>query len=117
MERLDAFLADLPTGHRFAIEFRHDSWRVPEVTARLRRAGVALCAAELGLEESAPESTAEFAYVRLRKPPPYDESDISAATALLEKVAATVEDTYVYAKHDDVGVAPEQVKKIARLTT
>ena len=35
-----------------------------------------------------------------------------ALRALLRESVGRAEDIYVYAKHDDVGVAPEQVKRI-----
>lgn len=113
LERLDAFLREIPSGHRYALEFRHDSWDVPEVTARLRQAGVALCAAEVELSEGGPfSSTASFAYLRLRKEPPYDDAELERASALLRKLAAEVEDVYFYVKHDEKGVAPGQVERI-----
>lgn len=113
LERLDAFLYDLPGGHRFAMEFRHDSWNVPEVGARLQSAGVALAAAELEIDES-PEVaiTAPFAYVRLRKTPPYSGEEIARAGALVKRLSSQVGDVFLYAKHDDLGVAPEEVKRI-----
>ncbi len=111
--RLDAFLRELPGGHRYAMEFRHESWGVPEVAARLQSAGVSLAVAELEIDE-APEIgvTAPFAYVRLRKTPPYSEEEIARAGELLRRLSRETEDVYLYAKHDDQGVAPEQVKRI-----
>ena len=113
LDRLDAFLGDLPKGHAYAMEFRHDSWNVPEVPVRLRAAGVALTGAEIEIVES-PEVvvTAPFAYVRLRKTPPYTEEEIGRAGELARRLSREVQDIYLYAKHDDEGVAPEHVKRI-----
>ncbi len=113
LERLDSFLRDLPQGHRYAMEFRHESWNAPEVVSRLRDFGVALAAAEIEIGES-PEIavTAPFAYVRLRKTPPYSEEEIGRAGELAKRLSGEVREIYLYAKHDDVGVAPEQVKRI-----
>lgn len=113
LDRLDGFLADLPEGHRFAIEFRHDSWNEPGVIARLEEAGVALCAAELEIDATEIIQTAPFVYVRLRKPPPYRDDEIETVRRLLQGASASAEDIFVYAKHDDVGVAPEQVSRMA----
>jgi uncharacterized protein YecE (DUF72 family) len=95
------------------MEFRHDSWNVPEVPVRLRAAGVALAGAEIEIVES-PEVvvTAPFAYVRLRKTPPYTEEEIGRAGELVRRLSREVQDIYLYAKHDDEGVAPEHVKRI-----
>ena len=113
LERLGAFLRDLPEGHRYAMEFRHDSWNDPEVAKRLRAAGVALAAAEIEIDEgSGVAATAPFAYVRLRKTPPYSEEEIARASALVRRLSREVEDVYLYAKHDDEGTAPEQVTRI-----
>jgi uncharacterized protein YecE (DUF72 family) len=113
LERLDSFLAELPPGHRYALEFRHESWNDPQVATRLRAAGVALAAADVEIEET-PEVplTAAYAYVRLRKTPPYTEDEIRKAGALLKRLTGEVEDVYLYAKHDDKGVAPAEVKRI-----
>jgi len=117
IERLDAFLLDLPKGHRYAMEFRHESWDEPAVVDRLQEAGVALCAAELDIGVAATEivQTAPFLYVRLRKPPPYTDDEIETVRALLRRVSNDAEDIYLYAKHDDVGVAPAQVKQMTAL--
>ena len=113
LERLDAFLQDLPPGHRYAMEFRHESWNVPEVGARLKAAGVCLAGAEVEIEsDPAVPVTAPFAYVRLRKTPPYDEEEIAKAGELVRRLSKEVRDIYLYAKHDDGGIAPEQVKRI-----
>ena len=118
LERLDAFLHELPKGHSYAMEFRHDSWSDPEVAVRLRAAGVALAAAEIEIGE-APEVvvTAPFAYVRLRRTPPYTEEEIGRAGELVKRLSRETEDIYLYAKHDDEGVAPEHVKRIHAVAT
>jgi uncharacterized protein YecE (DUF72 family) len=113
IERLDSFLRELPEGHSYAMEFRHESWDDPEVPVRLRAAGVALAAADVEIgETSEMASTAPFAYVRLRKTPPYSEEEIGRAGELVKRLSSEVRDVYLYAKHDDEGVAPEHVKRI-----
>ena len=112
-ERLDRFLRDLPAGHRYAMEFRHESWNVPEVLSRLRDAGVSLAAADIEIGDSMEVAvTAPFAYVRLRKTPPYSDEETASAGRLLKRLSGEVGEIYLYAKHDDVGVAPEHVKRI-----
>lgn len=113
LDRLDGFLAELPEGPRFAMEFRHDSWNDPRVVDRLREAGVALCAAELEIDATEIVQTAPFLYVRLRKPPPYTDGEIDTVRELLRRASTAAEDIYLYAKHDEAGVAPAQVKRMA----
>jgi uncharacterized protein YecE (DUF72 family) len=113
LPRLDAFLQELPQGHRYAMEFRHESWNAPEVAERLRASRVALAAADVEIGEASEVlATAPFAYVRLRKTPPYTDEEIARAGELLKRWTGDVEDVYFYAKHDDEGVAPRDVKKI-----
>lgn len=113
LERLETFLQELPQGHRYAMEFRHDSWNEPAVVDRLKEAGVALCAAELDIAAAEIVQTAPFLYVRLRKPPPYTDEEIETVRTLLSRASREAEDIYLYAKHDDEGVAPAHVKRMA----
>jgi uncharacterized protein YecE (DUF72 family) len=65
--RLAEFLSLLPSGHRAAFEFRHDSWFDDTVYDALRRAGASLCLSER--EDALPPplvATAPWGYVRLR---------------------------------------------------
>ena len=113
LERLDAFLDDLPPGPRYAMEFRHDSWREPVVLERLRCARVALAAADLEIDITAEVPvTAPFAYVRFRKEPPYPDEDVVKAREIVARLSQQVEDIYLYVKHDDNGRAPLDVKAI-----
>lgn len=117
--RLETFLSELPPHPRFAMEFRHDSWNDPSVVNRLKEAGVALCAAELDIDVDGAEpngliQTAPFVYVRLRKAPPYTDDEVEAVRTLLARASSEAEDIYLYAKHDDVGIAPAQVKRMVR---
>ncbi len=107
LDRLKTFLDGLPAGHRFAMEFRHPSWNQPAVNELLREAAVALCSAELEIGESDFVKTAPFAYMRLRKVPPYTDEEISTARGQIQAVLEQVEELFLYLKHDDEGIAPE----------
>ncbi len=62
--RLAAFLAGLPPGRRYAIEFRHESWHRESVYRLLRRHRVACCVCDgPGLPRRIVR-TAPFVYVR-----------------------------------------------------
>jgi uncharacterized protein YecE (DUF72 family) len=66
LPRLDGFLRALavwPVPH--ALEMRHRSWFVPQVAARLREAGVAVCQSDAPDFPMWREITADLVYVRL----------------------------------------------------
>lgn len=113
LERLHTFVGALPDGFRFALEFRHDSWDDDDVRECLSDRGVALCAADLEIEDTDIVHTAPFAYLRLRKEPPYTDSEIETARSLIRKAQEQVGDVYLYAKHDDEGAAPAHVQRIS----
>jgi uncharacterized protein YecE (DUF72 family) len=62
--RLEAFLAALPAAYRHAIEFRHASWLVESVYARLTRHGVALCIPDHPEIPKALKLTTDWTYLR-----------------------------------------------------
>jgi len=64
-DRLAAFLDGLPPHHRYAVEFRDESWHCEPVYRILAGRNVAFCLFELA-EQCAPRIiTADFVYVRL----------------------------------------------------
>ena len=97
--RLRDFLKGLPRGTRAAFEFRDASWFCEEVYDALRKANVALCQAESDDLETPGVVTADFSYVRLRKP------DYSPKTRaeIAKKVAGLAEngEVFAYFKHED----------------
>src|ERR1051326_7739253 len=67
--RLRDFLALLPPDCRAAFEFRHQSWFDPEIFSLLRDHHAVLCIAEAENDLEIPfESTANWGYLRLRRP-------------------------------------------------
>jgi uncharacterized protein YecE (DUF72 family) len=69
-ERLDSFLASVPTSIRVAVELRHPSWNDPAVYAVLekrRAAYVVMSGAGLAC---IPRATTDFVYVRMHGPDP-----------------------------------------------
>lgn len=63
--QVEKLLDSLPTDLQFAVEFRHDSWRVPKVIEGLRARGMALVNAEYETPPDEPIFTSDFAYIRL----------------------------------------------------
>ena len=67
-ERLASFMEALPPEHKYAFEFRDESWLVPEVFALLRRHNAAFCIHDFADMKIPSEVTAKFAYVRFHGP-------------------------------------------------
>ena len=68
--RLRAFLEVLPVAHRYAFEFRHETWRDDEIYETLRARNAALVCAdteESGAEGAPIVPTADWGYLRLRR--------------------------------------------------
>ncbi|MGH7819925.1 MAG: DUF72 domain-containing protein [Candidatus Binatia bacterium] len=101
-ELLDGFLAALPEASpRIAMEFRHPSWREPQVHERLSARNVALCAVddeETGAEVA--RTAGAFVYLRLRKPA-YDDAAVRAWAGKIRPVLDDGADAYIYFKHED----------------
>jgi uncharacterized protein YecE (DUF72 family) len=93
---LRGFLAEWPRHLRATFEFRHASWFCEEVFSALREANVALCLAESEKLETPDVQTANFLYLRLRKPE-------YSPQALQRRVRALAErgETFVYLKHEE----------------
>jgi uncharacterized protein YecE (DUF72 family) len=71
LERLEPFVAALPTGYRFAVEVRNRSWLVPRLLDTLRSRNIALALIDHPWMPTAVEYrrrpelvTADFAYIR-----------------------------------------------------
>ena len=115
-ERLERFLGELPAGGRYALEFRHDSWQCEAVESACRAAEVALVAGVGELEDDLRVPvTSDFAYVRLRRDPPYDVRERETLARMLERLRDRVETFYLFVKHDGAGLAPEAVSWIQKL--
>jgi uncharacterized protein YecE (DUF72 family) len=101
-DRLTAFLEQLPTTVRWAIEFRHESWHATEIEDILRRHGVCWAAAETDDMPPQQRETANFWYVRLRRSH-YDDQALTDWADRFRDVAGRGKDCFVYCKHEDEG--------------
>lgn len=68
LERLDGFIKVLPKQHRFAFEFRDESWLQQETYDLLRQYHAGLCLYHFVGRCSPIEVTADFVYIRLHGP-------------------------------------------------
>lgn len=114
-ERLAAFLARLPSGPRYAIEFRHDSWHRDPVYRLLRRHRVACCVCDGPGRLRHFVRTAPFVYVRLHHSGTHDgrytDDQLRWWADRLREIGGGT--AYVYFNNDWEGFA---VRNAARLT-
>lgn len=121
-----AFLARLPGGHQWAMEFRHRSWLEPDVLDLLRARGVAWTCIDLAYMPRQVEVTAPFAYVRWlgdrREIERYDQLQIDREqvtaewAAALETISRQVSRIYGYYNNHYAGHSPASVNLLrARL--
>jgi uncharacterized protein YecE (DUF72 family) len=113
--RLAEFLKLLPPDRRAAFEFRHQSWFDEEIFGLLRDHRAVLCIAEAENDLEIPFiSTADWAYLRLRRPD-YGAPEL---TAWVERVRqANWQDTFIFFKHEEEGKGPAMAKQFLELAS
>jgi len=111
---LAAFLEELPTGMRAALEFRHSSWFDDEVFALLKARNSALCIADSDKLSTPLEATADYGYFRLRRED-YTTTDIERWADALKAKQACWSDAFVYFKHEEGGIGPKRAGEMLKL--
>lgn len=112
--RLEGFLACLPAGHRYALEFRHASWG-DEARELLAARGVAFCLAETDEEPCGGElAPSPLAYLRLRKTA-YSEDELQTWAGRLARAIARGTEVFCYFKHEDEGLGPKLALRLGEL--
>jgi uncharacterized protein YecE (DUF72 family) len=113
LPRLREFLGLLPKRQRAAFEFRHQSWFDQEVFDLLREHQAVLCIAEAENDIEIPfVSTADWGYLRLRRPD-YSDEDLQAWVKRVREQNWL--DAFVFFKHEDEGKAPLMGKRFLEL--
>ncbi len=106
-DRLRTFIDTLPTGRRYTIEFRHESWFEDDVFAALRERDIPLCITEQPEFSSPVVSTASWGYARLHR---FDYDGPMLAEWAAKLAAQPWDEAYVFFKHDEgVGSGPPAV--------
>ena len=112
LHRLSDFLAVLPSDKRYAFEFRHASWQDDEVFDALRARGILYCVTDTDEGETPFVSTADCAYIRLRRTH-YDDGDLRG---WVERIAAQpLERAYVYFMHEDEALGTRFARRLDEL--
>jgi len=109
-ERLEAFLALLPKGCRYAFEFRNKTWFAGGVLDLLRRYGAGFCVMDLVGYRCPVAATADFAYVRFHGPSgvyrgSYTEAQLRDWARQIRGLATALDVVYVYFNNDVGGAA------------
>ena len=119
-ERLDAFLRELPKGHRYAFELRNATWHTPEIYAILRKRRAAFCIFEIAGFHSGFEITADFTYVRLHGPEgayqgSYSEAVLQQWAERIKIWRGELRGIYIYFDNDQAAFAPTNALELAEL--
>ncbi len=109
-DRLKTLLNALPSGPRYAVEFRHPSWQVPEVYEKLKAKNVAAVCGDSDGQNPHQIVTADFVYARLRKPV-YRSDELDSWNEWFLKHQKNNLDILVFLKHDETGDAPTSIQK------
>jgi uncharacterized protein YecE (DUF72 family) len=110
---LTEFLGNVPTHCRAAFEFRHQSWFDEEVFAALRKHNAALCLAEAENDLEVPfVSTADWGYLRLRRPD-YSDEELSAWAKRIQ--SQPWQEAFVFFKHEEAGKGPQFANRLKQL--
>lgn len=109
---LKSFLELIPNDIRAAFEFRHHSWFDNETYALLKEKNCALCIADTEDSDGQIVSTADWGYLRLRKPD-YSETALSDWKNQIQ--AQNWDRAYVFFKHEDEGAGPRMARRFLDL--
>ena len=121
LERLAAFVAQLPRDLRCALEFRDPGWYAPAVFDLLAAHDCALVISDHHHAPAPWAATASFAYVRGHGPGgayrgDYGEATLRGWAAQSEAWLEEGRDVYVYFDNDIGGAAPRDAHLLKRLT-
>ncbi len=116
---LRGFLAALPTGHRWVVEFRHPSWHIPEAYDALSDRGVALCIPVGGRVRPDLVTTADFVYVRMHAGEGagggFTAEQLAWWAGRLRALGRAGKDRFVYFNNDPGGHAPRDARTLLDL--
>jgi uncharacterized protein YecE (DUF72 family) len=109
-ERLGRFLELLPARYPAAFELQDPSWHDDAVFRILAERNVALCISDREGSEHPTVSTADWGYVRLRRPD-YTEADLDSWARRIREQGWR--EAFVFVKHEDAGAGPGLAARFA----
>jgi uncharacterized protein YecE (DUF72 family) len=111
VERLAEFLELLPREHKYAFEFRDETWLAPEVYGLLRKHKAAFCIHDFAEMKIPIEITAPFTYIRFHGPTSakywgsYSDEELQKWADRIESWRSKLSAVYVYFNNDPEGAA------------
>jgi uncharacterized protein YecE (DUF72 family) len=119
-ERFDFFLKALPKHHRYAFEFRNETWNNPAACKSLARHKAAYCIFDLAGYQSPMQITTDFTYVRLHGPGgkyqgSYSDTALRHWAEQIETWSGKLKAVYVYFDNDDSGYAAHNALRLKEL--
>jgi uncharacterized protein YecE (DUF72 family) len=116
-QRLSSFLEALPTGYRYAFEFRDPSWFDVEAYELLREHSAALCMYHLAGCLSPKEVTSDFIYVRLHGPNGpyqgrYSAEELAGWAGAFATWTKQGKEIYCYFDNDEAGYATRDAVRL-----
>lgn len=119
-ERFAIFLNALPKHHRYAFEFRNETWNSTAAYELLARHKAAYCIFDLAGFQSPMEITADITYVRLHGPGgkyqgSYSEEALRGWAKQIQAWSRTLKAIYVYFDNDDSGYAAHNALRLKEL--
>ncbi len=111
LDRLARFCKLLPKTLRSAFEFRNASWFDEDVYSVLRDSNIALCLAENETLETPHVLTADFVYLRLRKPD-YSESELGSIAYRVSQYLKNGYPTFAIFKHEETPAGALNAEKL-----
>jgi uncharacterized protein YecE (DUF72 family) len=121
VDRLAEFLMMLPIEHKYAFEFRNESWLNNDVFNLLRRHNVAFCIQDFRGKQSPREITADFTYVRMHGPGEmayvgsYSDADLQLWGQQISRWRRELANVYVYFNNDIGGCAVNDARRLQDL--
>jgi len=121
LARLEEFLESLPGRHKYAFEFRDETWLVPEVYRLLRRYKAAFCIHDFADMRIPHEITAPFTYIRFHGPTSakyagsYSTAELRAWAERFKEWGQRLPGIYAYFNNDPGGAAVRNAIELKHL--
>lgn len=119
-EVLETALNVLPKGHKYAFEFRHESWFVTEIYDILKKYNIALVVADSPDFPLKKEITADFIYLRFHGSKSlygskYTDEELNSWAKDIKAWQKQGIDVYAYFNNDAEGYAVENAKQLIEI--
>jgi uncharacterized protein YecE (DUF72 family) len=123
IQRLEEFLAVLPTAYRYVFEFRDNTWLDPSAYQLLREYNAAFCVHDFADMKIPHEITADFTYVRFHGPTStkyagsYSEAQLRRWAEWIREQRTTLKAVYAYFNNDPGAAAVRNALTLKRLVS